>query len=263
MVAFTVATAPNMAWADAASEGDDDLLPARFFCDFRNQKYDYNALTMQGTRQSLGAPSNSLPKDSVRHCLPSVSSYRKLGVTVNYRVHGNFRITASFELLETKRYRGDEWVGPMIWLRLEDPSEATASITMRRQHWRLVYAGSALAPGTQGGQGQSISNERSAKSASGSLRLTRIGPRLYFSVADETQRFHDILDCDFPTENVEFISCSLVASGDEVPAGTAVERRRNPRRTTHQHAGPAPNTAWHSVDEDLSGYRDGRRPGPF
>jgi hypothetical protein len=93
-------------------------LASAYHCDFRGGIYDDRWLGIEPS-----GPLSSLAKadeQGLRIAIPAKTNCRGVGVYTRFGVHGDFEITASFEILKADKPREGGGVGPELYLRTVD-----------------------------------------------------------------------------------------------------------------------------------------------
>ena len=150
-------------------------------CDFRDGRYDYRWLHLEpnGPLASLAKPD----RRGLRIAIPPRTDCRGVGAFTLFGVHGDFEVTASFEILRADRPREGDGVGPELYLRAVDGWDHYASMArmLRADHaepqlrvaWGEKGDGRPRSPGAR---------DRTDLKA-GRFRIARAGSTVHYLVA--------------------------------------------------------------------------------
>ena len=184
--------------------GDDVAeLKARFTLDFR-EDFETQAI-------GLGGPSRSrffsVEPSGLRVTIPENSDGQFCAAAVKIRIRGDFRVTARYTILDMPRPTSG--LGAGVTVTLEEAQGEHAGMTRRhRQREGHVFGSYRGRPQPDGTVRHSTRHsaplsETSSEASGGWLRLTRVGTKIRYQVADpNAERFRDIHEEDFTDDEV-------------------------------------------------------------
>ncbi len=231
------------ATTDPAPRLSDRLKAAwEYRCDFRDGRYDYRWLHLEpnGPLASLAKPD----RRGLRIAIPPKTDCRGVGAFTLFGVHGDFEVTASFEILRADRPREGDGVGPELYLRAVDGWDHYASMArmLRADHaepqlrvaWGEKGDGRPRSPGAR---------DRTDLKA-GRFRIARAGSTVHYLVAaNESDAFREVARNEFGTGDLNTVRLMALVNG----------------------SGAALDVLWTDLTiraEALPGFTDGRPPEP-
>lgn len=173
--------AAKPAEAKAEPKADNGELKAEFYVDFRGAKFDRDRLVPLGVDTLYAWRLLNPEPKGLRITVPDHQGEKKpyLGVAPLVTIHGDFEITASYEILTLDRPQGHSYPGASLELRTEKMQKQAG---LRRcimpdgvDAYRVRILAGAKAPEAQ---------EFPAQGKTGKLRLVRTGEIVEYSVAE-------------------------------------------------------------------------------
>jgi hypothetical protein len=228
---------------DPAPRLSDRLKAAwEYRCDFRDGRYDYRWLHLEpnGPLASLAKPD----RRGLRIAIPPRTDCSGVGAFTLFGVHGDFEVTASFEILRADRPREGDGVGPELYLRAVDGWDHYASMArmLRAEHaepqlrvaWGEKGDGRPRSPGAR---------DRTDLKA-GRFRIARAGSTIHYLVAAKgSDAFREVAENEFGTGDLNTVRLMALVNGSEA----------------------ALDVLWADLTiraESLPGFTDGRPPEP-
>ncbi len=199
--------------------GDDVAeLKARFTLDFR-EDFETQAI-------GLGGPSRSrffsVEPAGLRVTIPENSDVQFCAAAVKIRVHGDFRVSARYTILDMPRPTSGFGAG--VTVTLEEAQGEHAGMTRRhRQREGHVFGSYRGRPQPDGSVRHSTRHsaplsETSSEASGGWLRLTRVGTKIRYQVADpHAERFRDIHEEEFTDDEVIRVRLVMQTGGSPTP----------------------------------------------
>jgi serine/threonine protein kinase len=211
-------------------------------CDFRDGRYDYRWLHLEpnGPLASLAKPD----RRGLRIAIPPKTYCRGVGAFTLFGVHGDFEVTASFEVLRADRPRDGDGVGPELFLRGADGWDHYASMArmLRADHaepqlrvaWGEKGDGRPRSPGAR---------DRTDLKA-GRFRIARAGSTVHYLVAaKDSDTFREVAQSEFGTGDLSTVRLMALIND----------------------SGAALDVLWTDLTiraEALPGFTDGKPPEP-
>jgi serine/threonine protein kinase len=211
-------------------------------CDFRDGRYDYRWLHLEpnGPLASLAKPDHR----GLRIAIPPKTDCRGVGAFTLFGVHGDFEVTASFEVLGADRPREGDGVGPELYLRAVDGWDHYASMArmLRADHAEPQLR---VAWGEKGdGRPQSPGARDRTDLKAGRLRIARAGSTVHYLVAPkDSDAFREVARNEFGTGDLNTVRLMALVNG----------------------SGAALDVLWTDLTiraEALPGFTDGKPPEP-
>jgi serine/threonine protein kinase len=191
--------------ADPAPPLSDRLKAAwEYRCDFRDGRYDYRWLHLEpnGPLASLAKPD----RRGLRIAIPPKTDCRGVGAFTLFGVHGDFEVTASFEILRADRPRDGDGVGPELFLRAVDGWDHYASMA------RMLGADHAepqlrVAWGEKGdGRPRSPGARDRTDLKAVRFRIARAGSTVHYLVAPkDSNAFREVARNEFGTSDLNTV----------------------------------------------------------
>jgi len=202
-----------------ATDGSNTL-GAEYDVDFRGGKFDNQQLRLVGS----GAARLVRPGPSgLVIGIPRGAGMSEIGFAPKCVVHGDFEITASYEIVEVSEPDGGYGVGPGIHIATASKAEHAATLSrLRRVKEGDVY-GAHVAWFAEGKTEARKREHRvrvfSTNADSGRLRLVRSGKTLEYLVADGgSETFRRLYQVPFADAKVELVRVALHRNGAQTPA---------------------------------------------
>jgi serine/threonine protein kinase len=211
-------------------------------CDFRDGRYDYRWLHLEpnGPLASLAKPD----RRGLRIAIPPKTDCRGVGAFTLFGVHGDFEVTASFEVLRADRPRDGDGVGPELYLRAVDGWDHYALMArmLRADHaepqlrvaWGEKGDGRPRFPGAR---------DRTDLKA-GRFRIARAGSTVHYFVAPkDSNAFREVARNEFGTSDLSTVRLMAMIND----------------------SGAALDVLWTDLTiraEALPGFTDGKPPEP-
>ncbi len=251
LLAVAAGSAAWTQWALQAPGPASDPSPPRsqrlrsaweYRCDFRDGRYDHRWLHLEpnGPLTSLVKPD----RRGLRIAIPRKTECRGIGAFTLFGVHGDFEVTASFEVLSAERPREGGHVGPELSLRTVDGWDSYAAMG---RMLRPSEAGPLLQIGwgeKVDGQTRHHSNREKTDLKAGRFRISRVGPTVHYLVAaKDSDAFREVGRNEFGTQDLAHVR--IMAVVDETPSALDV--------------------LWKDLTiraEALPGWTDGKAPAP-
>jgi len=200
--------------------GGSGALTAECHIDFREGKFDNRQLRLTGADTAkLVRPE---PEGLLME-IPAGGGVDQVGFAAKYVLHGDFEITASYELLDVAKPDAGYGVGPAIHIAASTKAENAATLSrIERPKEGSVY-GAHVAwfaqSRTQAKRREHRVRLFDTSSESGRLRLARSGEMLQYLVADgESETFRQIHQVAFTDANVDLVCAALNRNGARTPA---------------------------------------------
>jgi hypothetical protein len=183
------------------------LFRSEFFHDFRNRGFPNPKFELTGA--DAGKRVKPEP-EGLRVTLAAEKSekYDAVGVATRLRVHGDFEITAGFEIVAAEPPKQGRGVYFEVYLKTNSPTSKGFAFTRYvLPNGREVYECGLKATNQQGNRETLFNGEHiAAKGKSGQLRITRIGPTIMLSVHDDAgEGFRFLYRVDLGTEDVTYL----------------------------------------------------------
>jgi hypothetical protein len=179
--------------------------------DFRKGEYDTRWLKMDG---APGAVKLVQPdKRGLRFTIPNGLGVGP-AVATKFGVHGDFEITATFEVLS--RVRPDVGYGMGADMVIKPPGgwDKFASISRFIKTDDTVF--SMVHKEKVGDKENWNAKIQPTQAASGRLRLVRIGPTVHFQIAEgEDKTFRELFVSDYGDEDLEVVRISATTGGSQ------------------------------------------------
>jgi hypothetical protein len=212
--------------ASDAAEPDYDRLRATYWCNFRDGRYDYRWLHLEpnGPLASLAKPDHR----GLRIAIPPKTDCRGVGAFTMFGVHGDFDITASFEILKADRPKEGGGGGPELYLRTVEGwgdyvSMARLLRTAEADPQILIAWGEKV-----GGKIRYHGGQEKTDLKAGQFRITRVGSTVRYFVApkggDDFRKggddFREVYRHEFGTKDLNMVR--IMAQVNESGAGLDV-----------------------------------------
>jgi serine/threonine protein kinase len=201
--------------APVPSSFDSSRLKEEYRYDFRNEKYDYTWLRIEGS--GILATLMKPERRGLRLAIPPKTQGRLLGIYTRFGVHGDFEITASFEVLAAEKPQAGKRVGPELYLRAVPDSE-NHMMSMAR-----VVTANSDSPTILANIGQKIdgspryhgtSIDSSAREVK--FRIVRAGSAVYYFVAEGAAGpFRQIYQTEFGTKDIDRVRIAALFDGSD------------------------------------------------
>jgi len=190
---------------------DPSRLKEEFSCDFRDGNYDFRWLTVEPS-----GPLSVLAKSDrrgLRTAIPSKTQSRGVGVYTKFGIHGDFEVTATFEVLKCDRPDTDTSVGPELYIRTVDGWGDYVALArqVRKEGDPLL-----LAAWGQKVDGKIHYNGRSFPTSlkEGGFRIVRIGPTVHYFVAENrADWFHEVHQQEVGTKDLDMVRIMAQVNG--------------------------------------------------
>ncbi len=251
LLAVAVGSAAWTRWALQVPSAATDPVPRlsdrlkaawEYRCDFRDGRYDYRWLHLEpnGPLASLAKPD----RRGLRIAIPPRTDCRGVGAFTLFGVHGDFEVTACFEVLRADRPHEGDGVGPELYLRAVDGWDHYASMA------RMLPADHAepqlrVAWGEKGdGRPRSPGARDRTDLKAGRFRIARAGSTVHYLVAaKDSDAFREVARNEFGTGDLNTVRLMALVNG----------------------SGAALDVLWTDLTiraEALPGFTDGRPPEP-
>ncbi len=141
----------------------------------------------------------------VRVTLPAGESVPPSGLSTNVKIHGDFDLTGSFEILKADRPSTGYGVGVSLYAAIDPKTNDAVSLARRLMpDGKTVFVSNRMRPAKDGLKNNVKTLPSTA--TTGKLRLQRVGSRLRFLVADGNQLDFVLVDeVEFSSEDVRFV----------------------------------------------------------
>jgi hypothetical protein len=210
LLAVAAGSAAWTRWAMQAPGPASDPSPPRsdrlkaaweYRCDFRDGRYDYRWLHLEPNRPiaSVAKPD----RRGLRITIPPKTDCLGVGAFTLFGVHGDFEVTASFEVLNAERPREGGDVGPELDLQTVDGWGSYVSMG------RMLRASDAepqllIARGEKVDGGiQHHGNREKTDLKAGRFRIARVGSTVHYFVAPkDSDAFHQVGEDEFGTKDI-------------------------------------------------------------
>jgi serine/threonine protein kinase len=211
-------------------------------CDFRDGRYDYRWLHLEpnGPLASLAKPD----RRGLRIAIPPKTDCRGVGAFTLFGVHGDFEVTASFEVLRADRPREGDGVGPELFLRAVDGWDHYASMArmLRADHAEPQLRVAWGEKGDRRPQSPGARDRTDLKA--GRFRIARAGSTVHYLVAaKDSDAFREVAQSEFGTGDLNTVRLMALVND----------------------SGAALDVLWTNLTiraEALPGFTDGRPPEP-
>jgi predicted RNA-binding Zn-ribbon protein involved in translation (DUF1610 family) len=169
--------------------------------DFRNGIENYPALSLQGP------PTEELVKTDAQGLRVSIpegqQDTRPVEVALEHRIHGDFDIVLSYELIAVGKPVPKWGAGVVIRVYFDAPSSPTALISRMKKPSGDSFASHRTRVGPDG-KDQYLNNiDVKATGSKGRLRLVRTGPSLQYLVAEDGADFKFMQSVEIGTDDVK------------------------------------------------------------
>jgi hypothetical protein len=265
LLAVAAGSAAWTQWALQAPGPAGDPLPPRsdrlrsaweYRCNFRDGRYDHRWLHLEpnGPLTSLVKPD----RRGLRIAIPPRTECRGVGAFTLFGVHGDFEVTASFEVLGAQRPREGGNVGPELFLRTVEGWDSYASMGRMRHP---SDAGPQLQIGwgeKVDGQARHHSRREKTDLKAGRFRISRVGSTVHYLVAaKDSDAFREVGRNEFGTQDLANVR--IMAVVDETPSALdvlwkdlTIRAESLPGWTDGQATGP-PQASWWVLLAGLAG----------
>ena len=251
LLAVAAGSAAWTRWALQAPPAETDPAPRlsdrlkaawEYRCDFREGRYDHRWLHLEpnGPLASLAKPD----RRGLRIAIPPKTNCRGVGAFTLFGVHGDFEVTAAFEVLKAGRPREGDGVGPELYLRSVDGWDHYASMArmLRSDHSEPQLRVS------WGEKGDSVPRSPGARDRTdlqaGRFRIARVGSTVHYLIAPkDSDAFREVAQIEFGTDDLNTVRLMGLVNG----------------------SGAALDVLWTDLTiraEALPGFTDGRHPEP-
>lgn len=213
----------HAAQGDAPSEpvaAEPELADQQHF-DFRNSQFDRERLLPVG---NLSPYSWSLLKPEphgLRITIPWHQGKEKptLGISPAFIIHGDFRITASYELVAADTPEAPVPVGGQIYIMAQETGNGASILRGIMPEGRQVYA---LFWAVRGETCRvPVFQTVAAESRRGKLRFVRTGKMLHLLVAEEgSDQFRELANVEFGSEPIGMFRAESITNGAPCGAET-------------------------------------------
>lgn len=155
--------------------------------------------------------------DGLLFNLPAGYKLSAVGVSPRFQIHGDFEITASYEVPAWQDPESGYGLGPSIYLKMHDEKESAVMIgRLLRPKNKHVY--SATLSTTEDSQRNYNVKMYDAKTDSGKLRLVREGSLLKFFVsAGGRESFRELREVELGTADVDLMRIGVQQSDSKTP----------------------------------------------
>ncbi|MGO9113790.1 MAG: DUF1583 domain-containing protein [Thermoguttaceae bacterium] len=178
--------------------------------DFRGSHFDRKLLHFNDAEAEQYVKATP---DGLLASVPAGKRRWEAGVIPWLRVHGDFEITASFEIRELAQPDAGDGVGPTVCLWADSKEGDAVSLgRMRRVDEGEVYAidHAIYKEGADGKKREQSGRLYATKTRAGRLRLVRFGNVLRYLVADaENREFRQLGQIDYSTADIKTIDIAL------------------------------------------------------
>jgi len=149
--------------------------------------------------------------------LPAGYKLSAVGVSPRFQIHGDFEITASYEVPAWQEPESGYGLGPSIYLRMHDEKESAVMIgRLLRPENKHVF--SATLSTTEDSQRNYDVKMYDAKTDSGKLKLVREGGLLKFFVSDGAREpFRELREVELGTADVDLMRIGVQQSDSKTP----------------------------------------------
>ncbi len=173
-------------------------LQTRFHQDLRSADLDNSLLRPLDERVRCEAA-------GVRVTLPAGEGVPPSGLSTNVKIHGDFEITGSFEILKADRPSTGYGVGVSLYAAIDPKTNDSVSLAHRLMpDGKTVFVSNRMTPAKD--KPKDKLKTLPSRSAVGKLRLQRVGSRLRFLVADGNQLDFVLVDeVEFSGEDVRYV----------------------------------------------------------
>lgn len=206
--------------------GQDDFLSQylragplghQFAYDFRGGRFDVNIFIPMGV-ESIYAASLMVPeKKGLRITIPrdQAPTKPKLGFAPAFEIHGDFEITASYEILALEPPGPEAFAGPNLYIIAKTTLNGATLRRSERPGGDAVYL-IEWAVYSRVGERSLQAACFPAQGRSGKLRLARTGNMLHYLVAEEDEdQFHELHQVEFGTTPVGLLRVEAFAEGTQ------------------------------------------------
>jgi hypothetical protein len=191
---------------------DPSRLQEEYVCDFRDGNYDFRWLAVEPS-----GPLSVLAKSErrgLRTVIPPKTECRGVGVFTKFGIHGDFEVTATFEIVKCGRPDIDTGVGPELYIRRVD---GWGNYVALARHLRNGQSDpQLLASWGEKVDGKIHYHGRQfpTKLTEGGFRIVRIGSIVHFFVAEgRTDWFHEIHQQEVGTKDLDRVRIMAQVNG--------------------------------------------------
>jgi len=155
--------------------------------------------------------------DGLLFNLPTGYDLKAVGISPRFQVHGDFEITASYEVPVWRDPETGYGMGPSLYLKMNDKKESAIMLgRLLRPQQKHVF--SATLSATVDSKRNYDVKLYDAKTDSGKLKLTREGSLLKFFVSDgEGVPFRELREVELGTADVDLVRLGVQQSDIKTP----------------------------------------------
>ncbi|MFK7778281.1 MAG: DUF1583 domain-containing protein, partial [Gimesia sp.] len=155
--------------------------------------------------------------DGLLFKLPTGYQLKAVGISPRFQIHGDFEITASYEVPVWKNPQSGYGMGPSLYLKMNDEKESAIMLgRLLRPKKKHVFNATLMT---------TVDSKRNynvklydAKADSGILKLKREGSVLKFSVSDgEGAPFQELREVELGTADVDLVRLGAQQSDIKTP----------------------------------------------
>jgi serine/threonine protein kinase len=195
---------------------DPEKLVAVYRQDFRDSRYDNRWLRLEpdGPAGNLVRPEAR----GLRIAIPAKTNTAGIGTFTRFGVHGDFEITASFEILKVDKPKDGGSVGPELYLRTIDGwGDYVAMARFIRAPEAEPHILVARGEKVEGQIRYHTSEHKNAITA-GRFRITRSGPMVQYLLAPaDSDDFRELATDDFGIKDLNMVRLMAKINGAGVP----------------------------------------------